>query len=136
MVVVALLGGASIGFYVTALVCVVASPGGNQLHTRAFVPDLWNDSDWKESASFETHYHSIRQQMVDDLIANQLRAGMRKEDVLGLIGPGDTDPYFGAPTADRWVYYLGVERGLGVDNEWLIVSFANGAVESASLATD
>lgn len=136
MAVVALLGGGGVGFYVTLLAGVVASFGWTQLHIRAFAPKLWNDPEWKKSAGVETHYHSIRQQMVDDLLASHLRVGMTRENVLELIGPGDSDPYFGAPTADRWIYYLGAERAVGIDNEWVIVSFADGVLQSARLATD
>ena len=136
MAVAALLGGTGVGVYVTLLAVVVAGLGSTQLHIRAFRSELWNDPEWKESAGVETHYHSIRQQMVDDLIASHLRVGMTREEVVGLIGPGDSDPYFETPTEDRWIYYLGAERAVGIDNEWLIVSFGDGVVESGRLATD
>lgn len=136
LAVVAALGGGGVGVYVTLLAVVVASVGSTQLHIRAFTPEFWNDPGWKESAGVETHYHSIRQQMVDDLIASHLRVGMTREEVVGLIGPGDSDPYFETPTEDRWIYYLGAERAVGIDNEWLIVNFADGVLESTHLATD
>jgi hypothetical protein len=129
----AFLGCGAVGVYLTFLAGVALSLGASTLHIRSFAPELWNRPDWRESDSIETHFHSIRQQMVDDLRANHLRVGMTREDVLELIGPGDAYQHFRTPTDDCWIYYLGTDRGFGIDCEWLVVDLKDGVVQSTHL---
>lgn len=113
------------------------SPGS--MRPRSFDAASWNDPDWEDSMVPATNHHSIRQRMVDDLLARHLRLGMSEDEVLALIGPKDEDPYFRDPTdREAWVYVLGAERGfIGIDNEWLFVSFdGERRVRRAYLATD
>ena len=77
-----------------------------------------------------------RTDMIDNLLQNYEIIGLTETEVLSLLGPHDNDQ--GAFNADnRYVYYLGPERGLfSIDSEWLLIDFINGAVSDYSLTTD
>lgn len=79
---------------------------------------------------------SKRTDMIDDLLQNHEIVGLTETEVLSLLGPHDNaQGVFDAD--DRYVYYLGPERGLfSVDSEWLLIDFINGIVSDYSLATD
>lgn len=116
---------------------VIFSMGDDGLRARPFDAKAWLAPDWKSTVGAESHYHSIRQEMVDDLLEHHLHAGLSRDEVLGLIGEKDPDPYFREPDPEAWIYWLGAERGIGVDYEWLFVSFdERGIVTRAFLATD
>lgn len=77
-----------------------------------------------------------RTDMIDNLLQNHEIIGLTKAEVLSLLGPYDNAQ--GAfNTDDRYVYYLGPERGLiSIDSEWLLIDFTNGVVSDYSLTTD
>ena len=79
---------------------------------------------------------SERTDMIDSFLQNHELIGLTEADVLSLLGPNDSSS--GAFSADdRYVYYLGPERGLfSVDSEWLLIDFSDGVVSDYSLATD
>lgn len=79
---------------------------------------------------------SERTDMVGNLLQNYKIIGLTESEVLSLLGPHDNDQ--GAFNADnRYVYYLGPERGLfSIDSEWLLIDFIDGIVSDYSLATD
>lgn len=110
--------------------------GGDALYVREFDAALWNHPDWRSSYAIETGDHSIRQQMVDDLLATHLHVGMTRDDVLALLGPDDETAPFPRGAAAS-VYWLGAERGFPVDSEWLLLDFDAGSkLARARLATD
>lgn len=133
----ALLAGGLLGWWVVALVIVISTFAGGELHPRTFDAQLWNDSDWRSSISTQTHFHSIRQRMVDDLIAHHLHAKMTQDEVLALLGPRDEKPNSSVARAGAWVYLLGAERGVPIDEEWLVIEFdTTERVSSIALHTD
>lgn len=77
-----------------------------------------------------------RTSMIDDLLQNQELVGMTEAEILSLLGPHDNAlGYFQAE--DRYVYYLGPERGLfSMDSEWLLIDFTDGVVSAYSVTTD
>jgi hypothetical protein len=79
--------------------------------------------------------HGVRQEMVDDLLANPLKLGMHKNEVEQLIGPPDRHPR--SHTGD-WNYRLGAERNMfSADSEWLVIDFdADGRVSRAERYID
>jgi hypothetical protein len=127
------------GCYAGLVLAVLAAFADDDVHTRSFDAALWNHPDWESSGGRETSFHSIRQRMVDDLLAQHLRPGMDEAAVLALIGPPDEDPYFRRQDdPDAWVYWLGLERGfISIDSEWLFVSLdADRVLRRAYLARD
>ncbi len=77
-----------------------------------------------------------RTQIVDDLLAEHELVGMTEEVVIALLGEHNNDyGYFLAE--DRFIYYLGPERGLfSIDSEWLILDFSDGIVSDCFLTRD
>ena len=77
-----------------------------------------------------------RTAIVDDLLEKNELVGMSEDDVLSLLG--EPDNYYGYFNADnRYVYYMGAERGLfGIDSEWLILDFMDGVVSDSYITTD
>lgn len=77
-----------------------------------------------------------RTDMIDDLLQKQQLVGMTEADILNLLGPHDNAlGYFQAD--DRYVYYLGPERGLfAIDSEWLLLDFTGGVVSEVALTID
>lgn len=128
---------AAFAWWATMLVLVVGSLTSGELHPRPFDARLWNDPAWRTSISTESHFHSIRQRMVDDLLAQHLRPGLSKDDVLGLLGPRDEKPSLRVPEREAWIYVLGAQRGIPVDDEWLVITFdGQERVSAVSLRVD
>lgn len=77
-----------------------------------------------------------RTDMIDNFLQNHEIIGLTEAEILSLLGPHDNAQ--GAFNEDnRYVYYLGPERGLfSIDSEWLLIDFTNGVVSDYSLATD
>lgn len=93
-------------------------------YQHTFRPDRWLNEP------------SERTDMIDNLLQNYEIVGLTESEVLSLLGPNDNAQ--GAFNADnRYVYYLGPERGLfSIDSEWLLIDFVNGIVSDYSLTTD
>lgn len=91
----------------------------------------WLDPGWRTTGAT----HTVRQEMVDDLLARTLRPGMSMDEVRALIGTPDESPYF---KPGDWTSFLGLERGYNaVDNEWLAIDFDEvGRIRAVRLATD
>ena len=77
-----------------------------------------------------------RTAIVDDLLEKYELIGMTESDVVALLGEPNNDyGYFNAD--NRYVYYMGLERGLiSIDSEWLILDFTDGIVSDAYIKTD
>ena len=77
-----------------------------------------------------------RTKIVDDLLEDYEIVGMQKADVVELLGCNNND-YGYLNEENRFVYYLGPERGLiSIDSEWLILDFANDIVVDCYITTD
>lgn len=97
-----------IGFYVVTI-------GGEYLLRRDF-----DASAWRAAAQAEHDYplHAKRLRMVDDLLDEHDFSGMRRAEVVALLGPADE---FGWMTHWDLAYYLGPGRGvIQMDSEWLV----------------
>ncbi|MEA4893661.1 MAG: hypothetical protein VB064_00185 [Oscillospiraceae bacterium] len=77
-----------------------------------FSPSRWADNP------------SERVEMVDDMLDENELKGMTKEEITSLLG--ETSSAEGPVEGDVMSYYLGVERGLTSDGEWLIIYFTDG----------
>lgn len=77
-----------------------------------------------------------RIRIVDDLLSEYELVGMTEEEIVSLLGSDNNDyGYFNEP--NRYVYYLGPERGLiSIDSEWLILDFTDGTVTDCYITTD
>ena len=77
-----------------------------------------------------------RTRIVDDLLANHELVGMTEGEILALLGDHDNEAgYF--QQQDRFIYWLGSERGLmSIDSEWLILDFAGEVVTGWFITTD
>jgi hypothetical protein len=130
-------GGAFVGGSGTVIVAVIRAYSGDTVYERSFDSRRWLAQGWQATATKESNFHTIRQEMVDDLLARHLHAGLSQDEVLRILGPSEPDPYFKSPDPEAWIYWLGAERGVGVDSEWLFVSFdGQGNLRRAFLATD
>ena len=95
---------------------------------------------YQEQHSFSTSKWETnpreRTQIVDDLLDDYELIGMQETEILDLLGNHDNDyGYFNEK--NRFVYCLGPERGLiSIDNEWLILDFADGVVVDCYITTD
>ncbi len=83
----------------------------------------FEESGWKRNWTLSCT--PIRQQMVDDLIQSRPLAGASREDVAALLGSPDRKPYL-LVEQPRWseamIYLLGPDH-LGLDSEWLVITF-------------
>lgn len=104
------------------LAIIIASVAYHDKHT--FSTSKWLDDPEGRTA------------IVDNLLEKYELVGMSEDDVLSLLGEPDNDyGYFNAD--NRYVYYMGAERGLfGIDSEWLILDFMDGVVSDSYITTD
>ena len=81
-------------------------------------------------------YPNERTKIVDDLLMRYDLIGMQESEILALLGNHDNDSgYFSSE--NRFVYRLGMERSfISIDNEWLIIDFADGVVVGHFITTD
>ena len=77
-----------------------------------------------------------RTKIVDDLLADHPLTQMTRSEILALLGEHDNDAgYF--QQEDRFVYWLGPERGLiSIDSEWLILEFSGDVVSECYITRD
>ncbi len=66
---------------------------------------------------------SDRVEIVNDMLSENELKGMTKAEVIDLLGKESDRNSKG--TEDTLIYYLGVERGLSSDSEWLKIYFAD-----------
>ena len=73
---------------------------------------------------------------VDDLLIKYKLIGMSEHEILNLLGENDNE--MGTFAEDyRYVYCLGLEGQLfKIDNQWLVLDFANGYVVQYSIMMD
>ncbi len=107
---------------VVALAIIIASVVYHQNHT--FSTPKWLNNPEKRTA------------IVDNLLEQHKLVGMAEADVIALLGEPNNDyGYFNAD--NRYVYYMGAERGLiSIDSEWLILDFKDGIVSESFITTD
>ena len=82
----------------------------------------FNSDQWK--ANLENH-NNLKQKMVPDLLSRYTLKGMSKDEIETLLGKPSQTAYF---KDYDYVYWLGPEKGMGVDSEWLGIKFENGVV--------
>lgn len=77
-----------------------------------------------------------RTKIVGDLLEDYELVGMRESEIIELLSADNNDyGYFNED--NRFVYYLGPERGLiSIDSEWLILDFVDGVVVDCYITTD
>jgi hypothetical protein len=85
---------------------------------------------WK--ASLETG-DTIKQRMVSNLLSQHKLVGMRVEEIDQLLGRPHETSYF---KDYDYLYWLGPERTMGVDSEWLGIKFKSGITVKADLLRD
>ena len=78
---------------------------------------------------------ALRGCMVDDLLSRRRLRGIRRDEVVALLGEPRPTAYF---TDYDLVYWLGPERGLvSIDSEWLVLRLdGSGRVSDYRLVTD
>jgi len=111
------------GIYAAVLVFVILA-GWSYHARRSFSTEKW------------LRNPEERTRIVGDLLRDHELVGMEEAAVVELLGSDDRDRgYF--VEEDRFVYYLGPERGfISIDSEWLILEFADGVVWDYDLTTD
>jgi hypothetical protein len=92
---------------------------------RAFDPVAWDDE--------RQAWDGVRLEMADRLIARDVLSGMTRAKVVAMLGEPSRKGYF--PDWDL-VYWLGPERGFGVDSEWLVVRISNDSVVEYRIVRD
>ena len=99
------------------------------LQVRAFDAKEWNAPGWRDVRVDSEGLHTIRQAMVDDLLARKLLDGLSKADARELLGQPDAEHDTG------WEFHLGWGRGLtAMEGEALGIRFdAAGRVTDAGL---
>ncbi|AQT67476.1 hypothetical protein STSP2_00623 [Anaerohalosphaera lusitana] len=95
-------------------------------HRRDFVAAEWR---WPSN---EDHMWPSRLCMVDDLMASGRLDGLRRDEVVELLGPGQAkDDLPGGDWSGGIMYHLGPERGfIRIDSEWLFVEFDGAGIVS------
>ena len=88
---------------------------------------------WKESLA-QNSDSRVRQSMVRDLLASRLLSGKTRPEVLELLGqPPPTDKF----RILDFVYWLGPQRGVPIDSEWLVIKLgAEGKVAGSKVIGD
>lgn len=117
-------------YRLTALVAVIAALltlacGCSLFEVEpTFSTDLWLEKPHERTA------------IIDDLLETHELKGMTAQEVVDLLGPHDNIAgYF--VQEDRYVYYLGPERGwMSIDSEWLLIDFENGVVVDHAITRD
>lgn len=113
----------------TALMIVLVLNLPTPLQVRAFDAKEWNAPGWREVRVDSEGRHTIRQAMVDDLLARKLLDGLSKADARALLGQPDAEHDTG------WEFHLGWGRGLtAMEGEALAIRFdAAGRITDAGL---
>jgi hypothetical protein len=114
------------------LIVIAASCGLGDFKTAydGMSPTPFDKAQWVACAHFPS---TARYMMIDDLLANHPLVGMTRDEVVTLLGPFHDEPDY--PGWDN-CYYLGPERGLGVDFEWLVLEFDGDKVATCDIRRD
>ncbi len=95
--------------YILLVAFLVTGP-----HLKSYIEQTSFDSiEWKKSTN---HSDNVKQRMVHDLLKKHKFQGISVEDINQLLGKPPPTVYF---KDYDYVYWLGPERGMGVDSEWL-----------------
>lgn len=107
-----------------AFVLAIVIAGITYRYKHTFNTDKWLNNPEERTA------------IVGDLLEKHELVGMTEADVTMLLGVHNNDyGYFNEP--NRYVYYMGPERGLfSIDSEWLILDFTDGVVSDCYITTD
>jgi hypothetical protein len=98
---------------------------------KSYIQEVpFNSDQWK--ANLETH-DNLKQNMVSDLLSRYTLQGMSRDEIENLLGKPPKTDYF---KDYDYVYWLGPEKGMGVDSEWLGIQFNNGVVITADILRD
>ena len=113
----------AVGMFAAVVLAIIIA-GVAYYHTHTFSTSKWLNGPEERTA------------IVDDLLAKHELVGMTEAEVVALLGgPNNDYGYFNAD--DRYVYYMGPERGLiSIDSEWLILDFTDGVVSNSYITTD
>lgn len=86
---------------------------------------------WRQVSLHSTD--NTRYRMITDLFKQYPLIGMRKEQILELLGPQSDEEYF-----RDWHlrYWLGPEPGIGIDSIWLVMRCKDGVITEYRLLTD
>ncbi len=99
---------------------------------NGYLPVRFFDSeDWKAA----NYWDGTRVEMIEHLQWSEKLDGLKKAEVVALLGPETDTNYF---SDHDLVYALGPERGwLSLDSEWLVIDFdRDGVVASYQVVTD
>lgn len=114
------------GIFILAVSLFIFGPS-----IKSYIQDVpFNSDQWK--ANLETH-DNLKQKMVSDLLSRYTLQGMSRDEIENLLGKPPKTEYF---KDYDYVYWLGPEKGMGVDSEWLGVQFNNGVVITADILRD
>lgn len=110
-------------FIVTAILGL-ALFGISFITRNAYFHLEFNSTVWKNksiSMDFDSNLLTPRQRMMEDLIGNHL-FGLAKDEIESLLGEPD---YSWQSESGNWIfrYVVGPEKGIGVDDECLEISF-------------
>src|ERR1041385_2100407 len=87
---------------------------GSFIYRTSFESSAWKDS----IKVYEATSWPVRIQMVDDLLSSKKLIGLKRKDVINLLGKPSDDGYFKEHSI---IYWLGPERGfISIDSEWLV----------------
>jgi len=90
----------------------------------------FDSTQWKASTDSS---NKVKQRMLPDLLKKHKLMGLKVEEINQLLGKPPNSNYF---KDYDYVYWLGPERGMGVDSEWLGIKFSNGVVEKVDILQD
>ena len=90
-------------------------------------------AEWKAHLEDRNPGNPIKLNMVDDLLSQHQLIGMNVAEVDQLLGKPPKTKYF---ENYDYVYWLGPERGVGVDSEWLGLKFQNDRVIKVDILRD
>lgn len=114
-----------IGF--TAILSLISYSFFTSIFKNDFEPRVFNSNEWKTDKN-------NRVELVDDLIQSKVLDSLTQTELNYLLGQPEKDPYF--KENDNVVYYLGPERGLGIDSEWLVIWIKNDSVNRYEILHD
>lgn len=98
---------------------------------HAYMYKKFDTALWNGRTALDSNFISIRQKMMDDLSKNVL-PGLSKSEIVPLLGTPD---YVWLSEEGEWgywqpgkevgdfMYIIGLERGIGIDNECLLIQF-------------
>ncbi len=99
------------------------------IFSDSFEPRAFNAEEWKKEKD-------IRVELVDDLVESKVLDTLTQTELLNLLGAPEKEPVYFKENGRDMVYYLGPERGLGIDSEWLLIWLKDGQVDKYEIWYD